>query len=632
MKHHYIQWDTNLATALNGEYHALIVFFSYAVAVLAGFCAFQIINFIQLNKSKRIPLLILGGLVLGIGIWSMHFTGMLAFKLPITVLYNPEITLVSVLPAIAVSIIFLNNLSRDDFSVQRALVTGIVLAGGIASMHFIGMFAMSMPATMVHDPIMTLFAILASWGLAVLTIFIQKKNIKFGDVNDNIHMLISALAFGFSVASVHYLAMSSTYFFADNTTVISGFSDNILANGLIVFAVLLMAFLMLILFYHNKISYLMRVASSSHQRIIETIDNMQDGFILSDEHGKILLINKKIQQTFASHTSNKLFDDDDINSFYTKLIDDHFYFSNSDGAKQLLDIVTSRSSLLGSFKVKDQDNKWWLLRQNRTSADTIIQTWTDISEQIAQEDELLETKKMASLGGLVSGVAHELNTPLGVGITSSSSIRELIEILQGQITAGTIKKSTLEDSLSTISQLEALTAKNLSRMAKLIQQFKYISIDQEPEESAVFLFSDIRDNIVKIWGQQLAERQLTLVIHAEQDGQLIGYENTLVQVISSLISNSVDHAFKENEAGNIEITATFNDDRLQLVYRDNGCGIDQEVVSRIFEPFVTTKRHEGGVGLGLHITYNLVCQKLKGKIKLVESPSCTSFLIDIPNQ
>jgi len=651
MSHHSLQWDMNLELALTGEYNMLVVFLSYAVAVLAGFCAFQITNFIQLNNSKRIPLLIMGGTVLGCGVWSMHFTAMLAFKLPVAVLYNPQITMLSVLPAIAASIVFLNNLSRKNISLQRVIVTGLMLSAGIATMHFIGMSAMSMSAYMSHDPMMSLFAVLASWGLAILTILIQIKRIKFGNIGRNLHLLISALSFGFAAATMHYLAMYSTYFFADNTIVGSGFNSKLLTNSLIVFAVLLMAFLMLILFYHNKISILIKLASSHHQRVIETIDNMQDGFMLSDDNGNILLINKKIQQNFLLNTASDIFINDDVNSFYTRLAKENFHFSTPTGTQELLEIVNSKSSLFGSFKVMDNTGNWWQLRQNRTSADTIIQTWTNISEQIAQEnelvlakntaldtlqelretqDELLEAKKMASLGGLISGVAHELNTPLGIGITSSSSIREHIEMIQAQVADGSIQKTVLESSLDTIVQFEALTTKNLNRMAKLIQQFKYISIDQDIEQSNEFPFSNIRNNIIKMWQKVLVDNQLSLVISGGENFSIVSFENTIIQVLSSLISNSVDHAYEDNQAGEIEIIATLERGRLQLLYRDNGRGIDQAIVNQIFEPFVTTKRHEGGVGLGLHITYNLVCQKLKGKITLVETPSGTSFLIDIP--
>jgi len=370
------------------------------------------------------------------------------------------------------------------------------------------------------------------------------------------------------------------------------------------------------LFYKKRISGLLKLASTHHSRVVETIDNMQDGFILSDDNSNVLLVNKKFQQDFGEHNAITIAINDNLNSLYQQLANHYFQFDNPTESQKMLAIVNSKSNLIEPFKVMDKEHRWWSLRQNRTSENTIIQTWTDITEQVAQEselvtaknsaieilenllntqEELLEAKKMASLGGLVTGVAHELNTPLGVGITSLSSIMEIIEKIQVSLASGQIKKSELESALTMASKYEQLAGKSLDRMAKLIQQFKYISVDQDIEKHKEFSVAAVVSDLQIVWQPTLQEKQLTLCVEIKNDIKIMSYEGALSQVLGCLISNSIEHAFDHHNNGQITIKVRKEQSKIMLTYSDNGCGIDQEIVERIFEPFVTTKRSEGGL-------------------------------------
>jgi len=649
-QHKHFILNINVESSLVGQYDSAIVLLSYLVAVLAGFCALSVIRFIQTNKSIRFPLLLSGGIILGLGIWSMHFTAMLAFSLPIPILYDPVTTLISILPAILASVFFLNNLSSNDISATKVIYTGLLLAVGIATMHFIGMSAMSMKAYMSHDPLLLVLSILSSWGLAILTIALNTNQFKL-KISQNKHLVLSALTYGFSVASMHYLAMSSTFFFPDESIGVSGIGNSTLTNSLILFTVILMTLLILVLFYKERISVLLQLASTHHERVIETIDNMQDGFILSDENNQILLVNKKFQHTFGQGHTISI--NDNLNTLYKKLAENHFKFRDKNQSKQMLDILGSKQNLAEPFKVLDNKQRWWLLRQNRTSADTIIQTWTDVTEQIAQEnelvvakntaietlenlrdtqEELLEAKKMASLGSLVTGVAHELNTPLGIGITSLSSIMEIVEGIQSSVISGSIRKSELENSLEKVYQFELLACKSLDRMAKLIQQFKYISVDQDVEDAQTFYPTNTIEELLIVWKAALEDKNLAFELDIEEGISAFGFENALIQILSCLISNSIEHAFEDGDKGIINISVKQSGTRLVILFQDNGCGIELGLANRVFEPFVTTKRSEGGIGLGLHIAYNLVSQKLKGNIKLLKPTTeyKTIFAINLP--
>ncbi|GEA13555.1 MHYT domain-containing protein [Alteromonas sp. KUL49] len=394
MEHqHYFSWSIDASLALHGEYNLLLVYVSYLVASIAGFCALSILGFARKNERNRGTLTIIGGVTLGLGIWGMHFVGMLALTLPVVVYYDLTTTLFSIVPAVFGSIVFLYLLSRQKPNLPTILFIGLVLATSIAAMHFIGMAAMSMQAHMTHDPIQYGFAIAVSWGLGVLTILVQQKRVGFLNQLRKIHILTSGLLFGFSVANMHYLAMNATYFFPFPTSQLAGISNDVLSLVAVGFIVILMITLMVVLYLQNKIGGLQQAATEQQQRVVDTVDNMQDGFVLCDAHGEILLVNQRFSDTFITPYSPLVKVGDNIDKLYQDLVSGLFTFVSPVDKAEFVTIVNDMSDKSTQIKVRDINGYWWLFRKNRTAANMIIQTWSDITDQVTKEAELLEVKK-----------------------------------------------------------------------------------------------------------------------------------------------------------------------------------------------------------------------------------------------
>ncbi len=250
----------------------------------------------------------------------------------------------------------------------------------------------------------------------------------------------------------------------------------------------------------------------------------------------------------------------------------------------------------------------------------------------ATQQHLVETEKMAALGNLVAGVAHEINTPIGIGVTAASRLDTLTKELAELYEASKMKRSDLEKYLKSTRQGSDLILKNLSRAAELIQSFKQVAVDQAGEQKRTF---DLKEYIHEIWTTLRPEFKRTqhqVSIECDADIILSSYPGIFSQIFTNFMMNSLIHGFKDKPDGQILITAQKDENNnLILRYSDNGKGISPKIINKIFDPFFTTNRQGGGSGLGLHIVFNLVTHKLKGTIQChsVEGESIL-FIIQIP--
>jgi two-component system autoinducer 2 sensor kinase/phosphatase LuxQ len=231
------------------------------------------------------------------------------------------------------------------------------------------------------------------------------------------------------------------------------------------------------------------------------------------------------------------------------------------------------------------------------------------------QNKLVETEKMASLGELVAGIAHEINTPLGIGVTSTSYLKELTDELQEQFSANSLKKSNLEKYIKTCSIALINIVKNLNRAAKLITNFKQLAVDQSTEDLRNINLLDYIQGILISLKPKLTDYHYTLNVDCPDDLDIIISPGSLMLVISNLVMNSLNHAFPNNEHGILTIAAQRGKNGILLTYSDNGVGLDSEQLIKLYDPFYTTKRSEGNTGLGMHLVYNLVTRALKGQIE-----------------
>ena len=232
------------------------------------------------------------------------------------------------------------------------------------------------------------------------------------------------------------------------------------------------------------------------------------------------------------------------------------------------------------------------------------------------QGQLVETEKMASLGDMVAGIAHEVNTPIGLGVTASSLLADKLTEIKTAFEEKTLKSSQLKKFLTDSDENVAIIFRNLERAAKLISSFKKVAVDQSSAENRTFNVSGLLEEVLLTLSAKLESANVTIAVNCPEDLIINSKPGPINQILINLILNSIYHAFDGLDHGNIIINVMNLSDQLHLHYSDNGKGIDDTIKAKIFDPFTTTKRGSGGSGLGMHLVYNLVTQALDGHIAL----------------
>lgn len=273
------------------------------------------------------------------------------------------------------------------------------------------------------------------------------------------------------------------------------------------------------------------------------------------------------------------------------------------------------------------------LKQHRDELEKTVEARTaelqdanaTLTESLTQlkhaQAELIQNEKLVSLGTLVSGIAHEVNTPLGISITASSHLEEELRLTQANLDQNKLTKSGFESFLAECNETVSLLINNLNRAAELIKSFKKVAVDQSSDEVRSVNLHLYIDEIILSLRPKL--KRTDIEIHNEVDDtiDMTLSPGALAQIITNLIMNSIIHGFDNGEqSGNIWLRAEHRGTRLALIYSDDGAGVDQQTLKRIYDPFFTTRRSEGGSGLGMNIVYNLVTSKLNGTIETDGAP------------
>ena len=248
----------------------------------------------------------------------------------------------------------------------------------------------------------------------------------------------------------------------------------------------------------------------------------------------------------------------------------------------------------------------------QAKVDELARTLERLTEAQAQ---LVESEKMASLGGLVAGIAHEINTPVGVCVTASSYLSGQTKDIRRQFSEETLDAEGLERYLDAADEAGQILERNLSRAADLIGSFKQVAVDRSSDLQRSFVLKGFIDELLASLKPQLRNSQVTIEVDCAEDIELYSKPGALSQILTNLIQNSLIHAFPDKQPGQIKIVARLKGDMVQVCFSDNGCGMSEENLKQIFDPFFTTRRGKGGTGLGMSVVYNLVRQALQGEIR-----------------
>lgn len=244
-----------------------------------------------------------------------------------------------------------------------------------------------------------------------------------------------------------------------------------------------------------------------------------------------------------------------------------------------------------------------------------------LSDLRQTQGELIQREKLASLGSLVAGVAHELNTPIGNGLLVASTICEDSTRFLQQVQQGGVRRSDLEQFCQNSEESSALLMRCLMKAAALITSFKQLAVDQTSDQRRVFDLRTECDDVALMLGSRLRGTGHELELDIAEHLQMDSYPGAFGQVFSNLLINALVHGLEGRSEGRITVTARARDTQsVLLIFKDNGCGIRREHLDRIFEPFFTTQLGQGGSGLGLHISYNIIRSVLGGSIRLISQP------------
>jgi len=244
-----------------------------------------------------------------------------------------------------------------------------------------------------------------------------------------------------------------------------------------------------------------------------------------------------------------------------------------------------------------------------------------VEELVHTRNELVQSEKMASLGRLVAGFAHELNTPIGVAVGTASILKNKSKVIQQLLEQEEVDEDDLVSTLDAIDQSAELTLSNLKRAAGLVSSFKRTAVDQTSEEPKRFDVKNILEDVIKTLHNKFKRTAIEIQLDCPKDLLIYSIPGSLEQIITNLMFNSFIHGFENGKnAGNIRIAIRLEEKHLHIDYSDTGKGMAHDVLEKVFEPFFTTQRANGGSGLGMYICYNLVTSQLHGTM------SCESTL------
>jgi signal transduction histidine kinase len=252
------------------------------------------------------------------------------------------------------------------------------------------------------------------------------------------------------------------------------------------------------------------------------------------------------------------------------------------------------------------------LRSSKEKAESAL-----LELNTAQQN-LIDAERLAALGGLVAGVAHEVNNPIGISLTVASSFARRSEMFEAELkSGGGLRRSQLDEFVRTSRDASQQLVANLHRAGELIQSFKQVAVDRSHAERRQFLLGEATDQIIASLRPVLKRAPIELTVDVPEGLVIDGYPGSYGQILTNLFLNAVNHAFGDGRPGTISVLARpRGHDDIEINFADNGAGMTPDVQRQAFDPFFTTRRNEGGTGLGLHIVYNLVTQQLGGRMML----------------
>jgi len=276
-----------------------------------------------------------------------------------------------------------------------------------------------------------------------------------------------------------------------------------------------------------------------------------------------------------------------------------------------------------------------LKEQEESLEDLVAERTFELEESLRAlkeaQDRLIESEKIAALGGLVAGVAHEINTPVGMSITLASNLEDQTLEFRSKLEQGNLVKSDLVSFIGLTEESAQMILHNMNRADELISRFKLAAVNHASETKRLINVLEYMNTIVRSTELKNVHSGIEVDIKCEENLTIYCYPGTIYQIMTNLIENSIKHGFEFKDHGSVSIEIKLEESDVVFIYKDDGIGIKKEDIAKIFEPFYTVKKEGSGTGMGLNIVYNLVRQNLNGTIECEsEYGSYTKFVIRLP--
>ena len=337
----------------------------------------------------------------------------------------------------------------------------------------------------------------------------------------------------------------------------------------------------------------------------ESYNNVIDDLIVSN--GK--LTNAQSQ---LSHANKKL-DDQNL------ILEQEVAKKTSSLSQIMLSLEQQKDELIANQRElrQENENRQYIEDELRKKNSELANSMGNL--QLAK-DQLVESERMASLGGLVAGITHDVNTPLGVGVTAASFLQERLNNLKTSFEEKSLTTKNMENFINEAEQTANLLLTNLNRASELIASFKQVAVDQTSETEREINLNDYIRDIIKSLKPSFKHNNHEIVVSCPEDLYIRCAPGAIAQIVTNMIVNSLVHGFEDTNDGKITLDVSTDNNTIEMRYRDNGKGLSNDDLDKLFDAFFTTKRGEGGSGLGTHIMYNLVTQSLSGHIEAQSKP------------
>lgn len=247
------------------------------------------------------------------------------------------------------------------------------------------------------------------------------------------------------------------------------------------------------------------------------------------------------------------------------------------------------------------------------------------------QDSLIESEKLASLGRMVAGVAHEINSPVGIGLTVASTLKYKAELFATEIAGGAVRRSAMNGFVDLVRSAATQLVLNLSRAADRVELFKQAAVDPNSSERRSFDVGQFTELALSHLSRDLREQGISLNVKCETALFMDGYPSEFGQAMTNLVGNAMAHAFPDERKGTVDVQVRATGSTIEICVADDGVGMALEVRRRAFDPFFTTRRHEGATGLGLHIAHHVVVNRLRGSMVLESTAGeGTRVVVNLP--